>query len=134
MATAFKPMPEETVSQFDLQQEIDMAEARRPWPAGIYSKTLLKKQDMRVVLTLMEPGAVMKDHHADGSVAIQVLLGKLQLILDGDKYKLLDRSLFVVPPSVRHRLQALEPTAFLLTISWPDNEKLRAMPHRGYGS
>lgn len=35
---------------------------------------------------------------------------------------------------VKHQVEALEDSAFLLTVSWPDNEKLQAMKHRGYGT
>ncbi|MFP5250438.1 MAG: hypothetical protein ACLGP3_11495 [Acidobacteriota bacterium] len=37
-------------------------------------------------------------------------------------------------PSLHHEVEALDPCVFLLTLSWPESEKLRHMPHRGYGS
>lgn len=42
------------IAQFDLPSEIANAEMRKPWPTGVFSKTLVKEQDMRVVLSLME--------------------------------------------------------------------------------
>lgn len=134
MATAPSTLPFETVSQFDLQKEVDQAEARRPWPSGIYAKTLLKHNDMRVVLILMDADATMKEHHADGSVALQVLLGKLRVTSQNIGYRLPARGLLTLPPSMPHQVHALDPSAFLLTISWPDSETLQALPHRGYGS
>ena len=35
-------------------------------------------------------------------------------------------------PSIGHDLKASEPSAVLFTLSWPESEKLQAMPHRGY--
>ena len=32
--------------------------------------------------------------------------------------------------SIQHEVEALEESAFLLTIAWPDPENLRAMKHR----
>ena len=134
MSTATTSLSMETVSQFNLQKEIDLAEARRPWPSGIFSKTLIKNDDMRIVLTLMDADAIIKEHHADGSVALQVLLGKLRVTSHRTGYRLPARSLLTLPPSVPHQVQAIEPSAFLLTISWPESKTLRALPHRGYGS
>ena len=134
MATAANTQSQQAVSQFDLQQEVNQAETQRPWQSGIYSKTLLKQQDMRLVLTLMDADATMDEHHADGSVTVQVLIGKLRLSAQGTEHQLPARHLLSLQPSVRHNVQAMEPSAFLLTISWPDNEKLRSKPQGGYGS
>jgi quercetin dioxygenase-like cupin family protein len=132
MATAPSAASQNAVAHFDLQQEVYKAEDRRPWVSGIYSKTLLKQDDMRLVLTLMDANASMNDHHADGSISIQVLIGKLRLSAEGAEYQISARHLLSLEPSVRHSVLALEPSAFLLTISWPDKTKLQSMPHRGY--
>ncbi|MCL5263069.1 MAG: hypothetical protein M1568_02230 [Acidobacteria bacterium] len=134
MAATLSAFYPETIFHFDLQQEIDDASSRRPWAAGIFSKTLLKQDDMRVLLTLMDQGATMNEHHADGSVSIQVLLGLLRVKTQEGVHSIPARHLLVLEPSAGHDVRAVEPSAFLLTISWPDSEKLRAMPHRGYGS
>ena len=134
MATAPSATPQQAVSHFDLQQEVNQAESQRPWQAGVYSTTLLKQDDMRLVLTLMDANATMDEHHADGSVSVQVLIGKLRISAQNSEYQIPAKHLLTLRPSVRHNVQAMEPSAFLLTISWPDNEKLRSMPHRGYGS
>jgi hypothetical protein len=44
-------------AQFDLALGLRDAESRKPWPSGLYSKTLVKKDDLRVVLFVMELGA-----------------------------------------------------------------------------
>lgn len=36
--------------------------------------------------------------------------------------------------SIKHEVEALEESAFLLTIAWPDAEKLKALKHRGCGT
>ena len=120
------------VAQFDLPSEIANAETRKPWPMGIFSKTLVKEQDMRVVLSIMEPGAQMKSHHADGSVSVQVLRGTVHLRAQAEDHELHSGQMLTLPPSIRHDLRASEPSAVLITLSWPEGEKLREMPHRGY--
>ena len=120
------------VTQFDLADEIANAEMRKPWPMGIFSKTLVKEQDMRVVLSIMEPGAQMKSHHADGSVSVQVLRGIVHLEAQAEDHELHSGQMLTLLPSIPHDLRASEPSAVLFTLSWPESEKLRAMPHRGY--
>lgn len=120
------------IAQFDLPSEIASAETRKPWPTGVFSKTLVKEQDMRVVLSIMEPGAQMKSHHADGSMSVQVLRGTVHLHAQAADHELHSGQMLTLLPSIRHDLQASEPSAVLFTLSWPESEKLRSMPHRGY--
>lgn len=131
-ATVAKERYTDGVAQFDLPSEIANAETRKPWPTGVFSKTLVKEQDMRVVLSLFEPGAHMKSHHADGSVSVQVLRGTVHLRAQAEDHELRAGQILTLLPSIRHELKASEPSAVLLTLSWPESDKLRSMPHRGY--
>jgi quercetin dioxygenase-like cupin family protein len=122
------------IAHFDLLKEIADSEHKKPWPAGLYSKTLFKKHDLRVVLISMQNAAHMKEHHADGTLSIQVLKGRLRVSVNGKPYDLSPGTLFTLGHSIRHDVEAKEDSAFLLTISWPSAEELAAMKHRGYGS
>ncbi len=118
----------------DLGRETKESEQRKPWQSGIYSKTLVKKKDLRVVLISMEPMARMDEHHADGTISVQILKGAIRIGVDGRIFDLRTGHLFTLDPSIKHDVQAIEESAFLVTISWPGSEKLRDMKHRGYGS
>lgn len=120
--------------QFSLEEEIADSERRRPWQSGVYSKTLCKLPDMRLVLVCMDERAAMSEHHADGSIAVQVLNGTIRCHVAGRAMELRQRDMLSLRPSIRHSVEALDPCAFLLTISWPTSEKLESLPHRGYGS
>ena len=122
------------IAQFDLNREIADASTRRPWPSGHYAKMLFKKHDLRVVLITMDRGAHMKEHHADGTISVQVLKGKIRMNVGGHPHDLAPGNLFTLAASIRHDVEALDDAAFLLTISWPSAEELAAMKHRGYGS
>lgn len=122
------------MAQFDLTQEIADAANKKPWPSGHYAKTLFKKHDFRVVLINMESNAQMKEHHADGTISVQVLKGRIRMNVGGKPHELSTGNLFTLAASVRHDVEALEDAVFLLTISWPSAEELAAMKHRGYGS
>jgi quercetin dioxygenase-like cupin family protein len=122
------------IAEFDLNHEIAEAANRKPWSAGHFAKTLFKKHDLRVVLISMERGSQMKEHHADGTLSIEVLNGRLRVNVGAKPHDLSTGHLFTLAASVRHDVEALEDAAFLLTISWPSAEDLTAMKHRGYGS
>jgi quercetin dioxygenase-like cupin family protein len=122
------------IAQFDLAREIADAEQKKPWPAGLYSKTLFKKHDLRVVLISMQSDARMKEHHADGTLSLHVLKGQVRVSVNGKPHDLATGTLFTLGASIRHDVEAKSDSVFLLTISWPSNEELAAMKHRGYGS
>lgn len=121
-------------ARFDLAHEIADSEQQKPWPSGIHAKTLYKKQDFRVVLISMETTARMKEHHVDGTSSVQVLKGRLRYSAQGQSYDLQMGSLITLGASIKHEVESLDESAFLLTISWPDDQHLQAMKHRGYGT
>jgi quercetin dioxygenase-like cupin family protein len=122
------------IAQFDLPHEIADSEKKKPWPSGIYSRTLFKKHDLRVVLISMQNAAHMKEHHADGTLSIHVLKGQIRVSVNGKPHDLGTGSLFTLGHSIRHDVEAKSDSTFLLTISWPSDEELATMKHRGYGS
>ena len=122
------------LAQFDVLQEIAEAERHRPWASGIHSRTLFKKPDLRVVLISMEAEGRLKEHHADGTISLYVLKGQIRYSTQGEVYELRTGNLFTLGASIPHSVEAVEESAFLLTISWPSGEKLQDMPHRGYGT
>lgn len=121
-------------ARFDLTQEIAEAQSKKPWTAGHYAKTLFKKEDFRTVLITMEPRARMKEHHADGTLSVQVLKGEIRMTMQGKSHNLPEGSLMTLSASIPHEVEADKDSAFLLTISWPSNSELLQMKHRGYGT
>jgi hypothetical protein len=91
---------ESPVISFDLKAEIEGLRGEGGWQAGRDSKTLVKHPDFRVVLTVMKSGARLHEHKAAGRISVQAVAG-------------LERAL-------PHDVEALEDSAFLLTIAWPE--------------
>ncbi len=116
----------------DMASEIKTLESRRPWPRGLTSKVLVKARDLRIVLTVMESGARMKEHHADGRISIHSLLGSIRVHVQGQSVELPAGRLLAIDRSIKHDVEALEYSAFLLTIVWPSSQELIDLPHRGY--
>jgi quercetin dioxygenase-like cupin family protein len=122
------------LAQFDVAQEIADSEWKKPWESGHYAKTLFKKSDLRIVLISMEKAARIKDHHADGTISVHVLKGTIRFTVQGNAHDLRQGNVLALGASIKHQVEALDESAFLLTVSWPDNEKLQSMKHRGYGT
>ena len=122
------------LTQFDVAQEIAASEQKKPWASGHYAKTLFKKSDLRIVLISLEKSAKMTDHHADGTISVQVLKGSIRFTVQGNAHDLRPGNVLALSASIKHEVEALEESAFLLTVSWPHNETLQSMKHRGYGT
>lgn len=118
---------------FDLARELAESEDKKPWPAGRYTQTLLKRDDMRILLIAMQKGAELKEHHVDGSISVQVLKGFVRFAAEGESRELRTGNMLSLGPSIKHHVEAMEDSAFLLTIAWPEARRLEEMPHRGYG-
>jgi quercetin dioxygenase-like cupin family protein len=112
------------LTRFDLPHEIAEAEQHKPWPSGIRAKTLDKKPDLRIVLICMETGARLKEHKVEGSSSVQVLRGRIKYTAQGEAHDLAPGSLLAVGASIPHEVEAIEESAFLLTIaSTPANAR-----------
>jgi quercetin dioxygenase-like cupin family protein len=122
------------LAQFDLTREIADSAQQKPWPSGIHARTLYKKHDFRVVLICMEAAARIKEHHVDGTSSVQLLKGHLRYSAKGQAYDLQIGSLLTLGASIKHEVEALDESVFLLTIAWPSDQELLAMQHRGYGT
>jgi quercetin dioxygenase-like cupin family protein len=118
----------------DLAGELASLREHKPWRAGLFSKLLFKAGDLRLVLIAMEIGARMKEHHADGTVSIHALQGTLCVHVHEDARDLHAGHILTLAAGIKHDVEAREDSAFLLTISWPNSDKLQSLPHRGYGS
>jgi quercetin dioxygenase-like cupin family protein len=128
--------PDETadLNVFDLDKEIAEINGQKPWQTGHSAKLLFKAADLRLVLIVMEKGSSMKEHHADGTISVQMLKGSVRFTAQGRTHALAGNGVLTLGASIPHSLDALDDSALLLTVSWPDAAKLETMKHRGYGS
>lgn len=106
--------------QIDLERELQHLRQEDSWlrETGRSSKTLAKYPDFRIVLILMKAGTFMRQHRAKGRISIQQLRGKVHIHLADRKVTVPAGDLLVLDRGVLHDVEALEESAFLLTISW----------------
>ncbi len=115
----------------DLAEELFHFANHKPWQSGLFSKLLVKADDLRVLLIAMDVGATMKEHHADGTITIHVLQGGLRLRVQEKPQDLQSGQILTLAPGIQHDIEARDDSAFLVTISWPTNDSLESLSHRG---
>lgn len=118
---AWLPPLAATQLEFNLPKEIELLHREAAWQgeAGRSSKTLVKHPDLRIVLIAMKAHKFMKEHHAAGRISVQTLTGHIRLHLPHGAVDLPAGRLLVLDRAMRHDVEAVEESAFLLTISWP---------------
>ena len=67
----------------------------------------------------MKANTRMNEHRAEGRISIHHLLGKICVHLPDQKVNLSAGQLLVLDCGMVHDVEALEESAFLLTVSWP---------------
>jgi quercetin dioxygenase-like cupin family protein len=91
----------------------------RPWPKGYASKVLVKTSDLRLVLLLMQAGSRIPEHHSEGRSVVHCLKGALRLQTPDEARDLREDDVLALDRRVTHDVQALEDSAFLLTMCLP---------------
>lgn len=106
---------------FNLTAETERLRGEDHWlKDGRISETLVKYSDFRIVLILMRAGMLMQEHKADARISIQGLSGRLMVQLPEKTVELSSGDLLVLEKCLPHDLRAIEDSAFLLSISWPN--------------
>jgi len=116
------PSLAEPVLRFDLRKEIQELRQEDSWAreTGRSSKTLAKYPDFRIVLVLMKAATHMEEHRAEARISIQVFVGKIRLHLPKQEpLELSAGQLLALDCGMQHDVEALEESAFVLTVSWP---------------
>jgi len=116
------PQLAEALLQFDLLDELRQLRHEDSWQrqTGRSSKTLAKYPDLRIILVLMKANTQMNEHRAEGRVSIHALLGSICIHLPDKKVKMAVGRLLVLDCGMVHNVEALEESAFLLSIAWPE--------------
>ncbi len=106
---------------FNLAKELQELREQDSWERGTgrSSKTLAKYPDFRVVLVLMKAASEMKEHHADARISVQTLQGRIRVHLPDQAVELNAGELICLEAGIHHDVEALEESAFLITVSWP---------------
>jgi quercetin dioxygenase-like cupin family protein len=112
---------ESPILSFDLNAEIARLRSENAWQGGRNSKTLVKHPDFRVVLTVLKTNARLHEHKAAGRISVQAISGHIRMHVQEKAIDLPAGHMLALERALPHDVEALEDSAFLLTIAWPEN-------------
>lgn len=105
--------------EFDLPAEVHRLHAETTWSTGQNAKTLIKYDNLRVVLTALQAHMRIPTHKTEGRISVHVLSGHIQLKASGRTFSLRPGGVLALDHGIPHEIEALQESAFLLTIAWP---------------
>ena len=108
----------EPILEFDLAAQIQNLRREDTWTSGRNSKTIVKHPDLRLVLTIMKANTRIHEHSAAGSISVQTISGHIRMHVEGREFDLPAGHLLALDAAVPHDVEALEDSAFVLTIAW----------------
>jgi quercetin dioxygenase-like cupin family protein len=112
---------ESPILSFDLNAEIARLRSENAWQGGRNSKTLVKHPDFRVVLTVLKSNARLHEHKAAGRISVQAIAGHIRMHVQEKAIDLPAGHMLALERGLPHDVEALEDSAFLLTIAWPED-------------
>ena len=120
-----RPRPEARVARnvlvFDLKTEAEALKFEPPWKAhGHNAKTLVHRDDLRIVLAAVKKGIRFHQHEHSSSVAIQVATGRVVIHLASEVVELLPGMILSIAPFLAHEIVAKEFSLLLLTFAAPN--------------
>jgi len=86
--------------------------------SGHTARTLAHERDLRIVLVAMKAGARIAEHRANDAAAVHTLSGHVRLHLPDQTADLPAGRLLVLERGLRHDVEAIVESAFLLTLGW----------------
>lgn len=108
------------ILRFELSIEGALLRAERPYIEGDRNARTLTKVDwFRLVLVTLRAGASLDEADQHGSVALQVLEGRLTVRVGDENTNVGEREVVVVAPGYRWTAVAVDDSLVLLHLAWP---------------
>lgn len=105
------------VLRFDLQAQLAQLRSLGSYETGAPTgKTLVKEPDLRIVVMALRSGGRLEKHRASGPISIQAIEGRFHLHLPSGTIELKAGELLALEPGIPHDVEAIDDTAFLLTL------------------
>lgn len=85
---------------------------------GHTARTLVREPDLRIVFLVMKANSRIAEHRANETASIHVFTGNVRLHLPDKLVELRAGQLLVLERGLRHDVEAVDDSAFLLTLGW----------------
>jgi quercetin dioxygenase-like cupin family protein len=107
-----------TLHAFALADYAAALREEAPYAAnGRNGVTLVKSGGLRVLLEVLRRGAEVPEHRAPGPITIQVLEGEVRLCAGDEVFRIRDGEALALPTGRPHSVEAVQDSAFLLTLA-----------------
>jgi quercetin dioxygenase-like cupin family protein len=114
--------PSESLS-IDLNSEIGSLHRDEDWRIkGITRKALVRYSDFRLTLIAMKSATRIEEHHNPGRISVHTVAGHIRMRAAGQIFDLPKGYVLVLDRAVRHDVEALEDSAFLLTVALAEDQ------------
>lgn len=111
-------MPGRSV-ELDIEKELEELHRSPEWQGGVARKVLIRYPDLQIVLRAMKANIRIPEHHNPGRICVQTMRGHIRMHADGKLFDLPQGKGLVLDRAVTHDVEALEESAFLLTVALP---------------
>jgi quercetin dioxygenase-like cupin family protein len=116
MTAHTKPSP--TLNLHSLAPIIEQLRTDHPLEHfGRNSRTIHREHDISVLLIVMQSGAFLSEHKAPGAITVQVLEGRIAFTAEGQQVESGPLELITLAANMLHKVEALEASALLVTIT-----------------
>ncbi len=104
----------------DLQAEIEQLHDAQTQEPGVSRKRLVQYPDFRISLNVLKAGTRIEEHHNPGRISVHTVAGHIRMRALGKTFDLPQGQMLVLDRAVRHDVEAVEDSAFLLTSVPPE--------------
>jgi len=112
-----KPIPVNCGAMHDLGAIAAQIRAESTYLSGGHgAHTVLRENDLRVVVVAMKAGAVLPEHQARATGLLHVVTGRIRLGFAERSVELSSGQLVAIEGAARHSVEALEESSFVLTL------------------
>lgn len=110
-------------NEFKLDEELNELHGSPEWASGIARKVLIRYPDFQITLRAMKAGTRIPGHHNPGRICVHTLRGHIRMHADGKLFDLPQGKMLVLDRAITHDVEALEESAFLLTVAYPEQDQ-----------
>ncbi len=118
------------LSDFNLDEQLYELHRRPEWESGIARRVLIRYPDFQITLRAMKAGTCIPNHHNPGRICVHTLRGHIHMHADGKLFDLPQGKMLVLDRAITHDVEALEESAFLLTVAYPEKGQRQHCSHR----
>ena len=83
---------------------------------GVISKQIIKSAAGNVTLFSFDKGEGLSEHTAPFDALVQILEGEMEIVVDGNHFKMKEGESLVLPANVPHALNAIQRFKMLLSM------------------